>query len=135
MRRFISESDEKNQKDTLHTYEETEKAMKRYEAVLNDLYVEIYAIEINDKIPDNCNYTVTLIQAAQNQTQTNTGGLAQLLKLKIGAELLSTITVDIQDCLINHETRIIRHIEFVQVSVRKVYVNFSDEQAGSEAIR
>ena len=113
MRRFISESDEKNQKDTLHTYEETEKAMKRYEAVLNDLYVEIYAIEINDKIPDNCNYTVTLIQAAQNQTQTNTGGLAQLLKLKIGAELLLTINVDIQDRLINHETRIIRHIEFV----------------------
>lgn len=108
----------------MHTYEETEKAMKRYEAVLNDLYVEIYAIEINGKIPDNCKYTVTLIQAAQNQTQTNTGGLAQLLKLKIGAELLLTINVDIQDRLINHETRIIRHIEFVQVSVRKVYVNF-----------
>ena len=35
--------------------------MKRYEAVLNDLYVEIYAIAINDKIPDDCKYTVTLI--------------------------------------------------------------------------
>ena len=109
--------------------------MKRYEAVLNDLYVEIYAIEINDKISDNCKYTVTFIQAAQNQTQTNTGGLAQLLKLKVGAELLLTINLDIQDGLINDETRIIRHIEFVQVSFRKVYVKFSDEQAGSKAIR
>lgn len=106
MRRFISESDEKNQKDTLHTYEETEKAMKRYEAVLNDLYVEIYAIEINDKIPDNCNYTVTLIQAAQNQTQTKTGGS------KIVAKVMFIVIVDIQDRLINSQTGNIRHVEF-----------------------
>ena len=44
--------------------------MKRNEVVLNDLPCELYAINANDRIP-----------AAENQKQTNTGGLVNLLKL------------------------------------------------------
>ena len=46
-----------------------------------------------------------------------------------------TVNIDIQDCLINDQTRIIRHIEFAQDSARKVYIKFSDEQVGSKAMR
>ena len=67
---------------------------------------------------------MALIQAAQNQRQTNTGGLAKLLKLKIGAKVMLTVNIDIQDCLINGQTGIIRHIEFVQGSAHKVYTKF-----------
>ena len=35
-------------------YAKNETAMKRDEAVLNKLPGEIYIIEANDKIPDNC---------------------------------------------------------------------------------
>lgn len=38
-----------------------------------------------------------MIQAAQNQKQTNTGGLAKLLQLKIGAKGMLTVNIDIQD--------------------------------------
>ena len=34
-------------------------------------------------------------QAAQNQNQTNTGGLAKLLKLKIGAKVMLIVNIDI----------------------------------------
>ena len=94
---------------------------------------ELYIIETNDKIPDNCKYA--LIQAAQNQKQTNTGSLAKLLKIKICGKVFLTVNIDIQDCLINGQTRIIRHIEFDQGSARKVYIKFSDEQADSKAMR
>ena len=67
-------------------YAENEPAMKRNKAVLNELPGELYIIEVNDKIQDNCKYPLALIQAAQNQKQTNTRGLAKLLKLKIGAK-------------------------------------------------
>ena len=40
-----------------------------------------------------------------------------------------------QDCLINGQTGNTEHIEFVQGTVRKVYVKFSDEQAGTRAMR
>ena len=59
------------QKDTLHIYAENEPPMKRNDAVINDLPGELYSIEADDKIPDNCRYPVATIQAAQNQKQRN----------------------------------------------------------------
>ena len=41
--------------------------MKKNEAVLNYLLGELYTIQANDLIPDNCKYPLALIQAAQNQ--------------------------------------------------------------------
>ena len=87
------------------------------------------------QIPNNCNSKLALIQAAQNQNQTNTGGLAKLPKLQIGAKVMLTVNIDIQDPLINGYTGIIRHFEFSQGSVCTVYVKFSDEQVGPKAMR
>ena len=80
--RFIYEYGENYPKDAWHMIAENEPAIKRNEAVLSDLPGELYTIEASDKIPDNCKYPLALIQAAQNQKQTNAGGLAKLLKLK-----------------------------------------------------
>ena len=46
-----------------------------------------------------------------------------------------TVNIDILDHLISGHTEIIRHIEFAQGSVCKVYVKFSDKQASSKAMR
>ena len=113
-------------------FAENEPAMKRNEAVLNKLPGEIYTIEANDKITDNRKYTLALKQVAQNQKQTNTGGLAMLLKLKIGAKVMLAVNIDIPYRLINDQTGIIRHIEFAQGSACKVYVKFSDEKDGTK---
>ena len=48
---------------------ENEPAMKRNEAVLNELSGELYTREANDEIPDNCKYSLVLIQATQNLTK------------------------------------------------------------------
>ena len=125
------------QKMPLGMYVENEPTMKRNEVVLNNLTGELYTTKTNDKIPNNCKYPSAFIQATQNQKQTNTGGLAKLLKLKIGANVILT-NIDIQDLLINGRILVIlqiSHIEVTQESVCKVYVKFSDEQAGLKAMR
>ena len=125
------------QKMPLGMYVENEPTMKRNEVVLNNLTGELYTTKTNDKIPNNCKYPSAFIQATQNQKQTNTGGLAKLLKLKIGANVILT-NIDIQDLLINGHILVIlqiSHIEVTQESVCKVYVKFSDEQAGLKAMR
>ena len=132
--RFICESDENYPKDALDMYAENEPSMQRNEAVLKELSGELYIIEGNDKITDNCKYPLALIQAAQNQKQTNTGGLAKLLKLKIGANVMLIVNIDMLDRLLNCQTAVIRH-EFAESSARKVYIKFSDEQTGSKAMR
>ena len=72
---------------------------------------------------------LALIQTTQNQLQTNS--LAKLLKFKLNAKV---IIQDIQYRLINGQTENIKHIELVQGSFHKVYVKFSDEQAGLKAM-
>ena len=47
-------------------YAENEPGMKRNEAALNEFSGELYTIEANDTIPDNCKYPLPLIKAAQN---------------------------------------------------------------------
>ena len=39
-------------------------------------------LEANYRTPVNCKYSLALTEAAKNQRQTNTGGLAKLMKLK-----------------------------------------------------
>ena len=79
-KRFVRDSDENYyQKDALHMYAENEPVIGRNEVVLNNLPGQLYTIGADDKIPDNCKYPLATILAAQNQKQTNTGGLENCL--------------------------------------------------------
>ena len=111
-------------------YAEHEPAIGRNEVVLDNLPGEIYTREVGDKITDNCKYPLAMILAAQNQKQANTAGLAKLLKLKIGANVMLAVNADIQDRLFNGKTGNVKHIEFAHGSIHKVYVSFFDEQTG-----
>ena len=111
-----------------------EPAMKRNDAVLNDSPGDLHTVEANDKILDNYKYPVALIQAAQNQSK-NIRGLVKLLKSNIRAKVMLIVNVDIQGLLTNGQTRNIRHTEFAQGSVLKVYVKFSEKQAGLKTMR
>ena len=92
--RLIHESHENYPKHVFHMYVENEAALKRNKAVLKDLPGELYRIEADGKVPDNCKYPLTIIQAAQNQRQRNTRSLVKLLKLKIAAKLILTVNLD-----------------------------------------
>ena len=65
--RFINQSDENYSKDTLHMYEENEPAMKKNKVVLNNLPGELYTIQANGKVSDDCKYPLALIKAAWNK--------------------------------------------------------------------
>ena len=76
------------QKINLYMHAENVSAMKRNEAVSNDLSGEFYKIKGDGKIPDNCIYSLTAIQDTENEKQTNEGGFSKFLKLKISAKVL-----------------------------------------------
>ena len=58
-----------------------------------------------------------------------------MLKLKIGAKVILTVNIDTQDRIINGRIGNIKHIEFAEGAVHKVYVKFSDEQAELKTMR
>ena len=65
------------------------------------IYLLGFTQQANNKIPDNCKNLLTLIQADSNQKETNTGDLAKGPRLKIGAKVMLTANIDIEDSLIN----------------------------------
>ena len=95
---FIHEFDENYPVDALHIYVENEPTMKRNEGKIDDSMNEG---KTDDKISHNCKYPLALIEAAQNQTSTNTEDLAKVLKLKIDGKVMLRVDIDIQDFLIN----------------------------------
>ena len=54
--------------------------MNQTEAVLNNSPGELYITKVHDQIPGNCKYLLVTVPASK---QTNTGGLASFLVLKI----------------------------------------------------
>ena len=101
---FINKSDKNYPKEAFQIYAENERAMKKNTFVLNDLRDELYTIIVTDKVPDNCKYQMTLMQAAQNQKETITGDLAILLNLRNSANVMLIVNMDIQDRLINDQS-------------------------------
>ena len=85
--RFIDQSDKNYPYDALYMYAKNAPTILKYQIVLNNLPGGIYSTEANNKIPDDCGYPSSVIQAPLNQKQTNTGGLAKFLQLKICAEV------------------------------------------------
>ena len=73
----------------MHLNAEDEPTIKRNEAALNNLHGKLFIIEANC-----CKYSLVFFQAAQNQKQTNAGGLPKLLNLKIGAKVILTANID-----------------------------------------
>ena len=110
--RCIHESAENFPKHGLYMNTENESAIKESVAVLCDFLGDLYTIEANGKIPDNCKYPLATIQTAQNQKQTNTGSLAKFYKLNIGAKLMLMVNLEIQNHLIFGQTGNISYIEF-----------------------
>lgn len=86
----------------------------RNQAILNSTG-EVYSVEVNDKIPDDCRYPFFVIKPAQNQQQTNTGGIAKLLQQKIVAKVMLIVNMDIQECLINGQVGEVAHTDIVQI--------------------
>ena len=91
---------------------------------------QLHQIQSIDDIPSNCTYSQEVIAAAQNRKQTDTGGLAKILWLKVGARIMLTVNIDIEDRLINGQVGEVSYIEMSCNKVKKVYVKFDDCRAG-----
>ena len=111
--RFIEQSDKNYPHDALYIYTENAPTVLRNQAVLNNLSGHVYSIRGNGKFSGECRYPFSVIQATQNQNQTNTD-LAKFPQLRIGGKVMLAVNIDIQDLLINNsQMGKVAHIDIV----------------------
>ena len=97
---FIDLSDKNCSYHGLPIYVENAPAVLRSQTALDNLPGEIYSIEANNKITNNCAYSFSAIEVVKNQIKkTNTVDLAKLLQLNVGAKVKLPVNIDIQDYL------------------------------------
>ena len=91
-------------------------------------------INATDQIPANCKHPETLISLAQNKKQSEIGGLAKCLELKVDAKVIVTVNVDIQDMLINGQAREEIGFEIMNSIVKKDYFEFQYPLVGRDGM-
>ena len=74
-----------------------------------------------------------MIKRVQEMKQTDTGGLAFELKLKISARIILLSNIDINDRLINGQLGTVVHTKSRNNRIQIIYVQLDDEKAGLEA--
>ena len=131
--RFLSTDDPTFPKEAIHIFAENKPASCHNQGMLNQLNSPFYRIEALDEIPNNL--TVSDINRALSKRQSETGGLGTILELKVGARVMLTSNIDIEDRLINGQIGTVRHITINNATkVEKIYIEFDDEKAGHKLL-
>ena len=102
--------------------------------ILDTLPGELHRVNAIDNIPADCKYPLQSIVSAQYRKQTDTGGLAKCLELKVGAKVMVTVNIDIKDRLINGQVGKVFGFKIVDNIINEVYIKFQGSQIGRRAI-
>ena len=91
-------------------------------------------IDAIDEIPKET-LSQSQIDAIKQRKVSGTGNLVSKLKLKIGAQVMLTSNLDIDDRLVNGLVGTVKQIKYKNNEVSVVHVKFNDNNAGREAMQ
>ena len=75
----------------------------------HQLIIQYIITKTIDNLPKNA--SIQKINQVLNRNQSETGGLAGILKIKINARVTLTVNIDLQDRLVNGQLETVMHIE------------------------
>ena len=97
---------------------------------INDEMCVVPAIDILPK-----NIASQRIKEALDQNQTDNGGLASVIKIKVNSRVMLTVNVDLSDRLVNGQLGTVKHIsKNLNGKVTKIYIKFDNVEGGQKKI-
>ena len=115
-------------------FAENMSAEQHIETQLNTLDTQLILIDATDEIPNDILLSQSQIDAVKQRKMNETGNLESQLKLKIGAQVMLTSNLDIDDRLVNGLVGTFKQIKCKNNEVSVVYVKFNDNDARKEAM-
>ena len=126
--RFISPNDFDYPHDALHIFAENSLVKEHNEIKLRLLSSPVITMLALDQYP--AGVSPRTIEIIREKKLSDTGGLSYKLELKVGARVMLTSNIDIEDRLTNGQIGTVKGFEITNGKVEKVLVNFDDENAG-----
>ena len=125
---FIDKKDRCYPGNILHIFAENAPVKRHNDNQLRHIPGQLIIIPAKDEVPKN--FKISDIREAQNRKQSETGGLASLLELKVNARAMLTTNINIKDRLINRQMGTVKHIEMKENEVKTIYLELDDKSAG-----
>ena len=100
----------------------------------NTLGIQLILIDAIDDISKDVVLSQSQIDAIKQRKMSETGNLESQLKLKIGAQVMLTSNLDIDDRLVHGLVGTVKQIKYKNNEVSVVYVKFNDNNAGRNAM-
>ena len=126
--RFISPNNADYPHDALHIFAENSLVKEHNEIKLRMLSNPPVTMLASDQYPAGT--TQRTIENIREKKYTDTKGLTYKLELKLGARVMLTSNIDIDDRLTNGQIGTVEGFVITNGKVEKVVVNFDDETAG-----
>ena len=115
--------------DVVHIFAENYTANQHNLKMLQLIESPLHMIPAIDLLPKNISQQK--VNEILNHKQSETGGLAQALQIKLNAQVMLTVNIDLQDRLMNSQLGTIKHISVdTKGNVINIYKKFDDSKAG-----
>ena len=119
--------------DALHIFAENSSSNEHNLKMLQSVDGNLHVVPAIDILPKNI--PQQKVNEVLNRKQSETGGLAQSLQIKLNARVMLAVNIDLQDRLVNGQLGTIKHISTdKQGNVAKIYIKFDDSKAGAKKI-
>ena len=128
--RFFSKDETLYPESAVHIFVENKPVVHHNEVQLDKVDSDLVIIQVINEIPRCITLTESQVEAIREMRLSETGNLAHLLKLKIGAQIMLTASVNIEDRLVNSLVGKVMQFKVVNNEVTVIYVKFNDTIAG-----
>ena len=128
--RIVSKSDDNYCKEAIHIWEENQPVDAHDEEMLDMINENLVTIIAHDVFPSSV--SVHDINKTLKRGRCSNAGLAYTIKLKVGARVMLTTNLDVEDRLINGQIGTVLEIKNNRVSCKPevIHVKFDDQNAG-----
>ena len=128
--RFVAKNDLFCPKHAVHMFAENCPVIDYNELMLNEIDGQTISLSAIDDIPHEVQLSDKQLETIRARKIGDTGNLASVLKLKIGAQVMLTCNINIEDRLVNGLVGKVMRIGHERNTVKGIYVKFDDQNVG-----
>ena len=130
--RIINEDHPDYPKDAIHLWAENKPVDDHNRMKLNELPGEEIEVDAKNKYPDNTK--PSKMREVETRGQMKTGGLAQKLIFKLGAKVMITSNIDVEDKLCNGQMGTVEYVKLDnERKVTRIYLKMDEDDIGIRA--